>query len=90
VLEAHPDLPEILKTCRDRGEKEIARIAAEAASDLPQSAIRVYLERRIRYRLGASEAAGLQAFLERARPFVEDKKTATCSTSGSSVNTPTG
>ena len=51
--------------------------------ELTSGDARVYLEERIRYRLAAEDRAGLDRFLELARPLVQDAESEEpCSTSG--------
>ncbi|MAG57273.1 MAG: hypothetical protein CMJ83_13350 [Planctomycetes bacterium] len=88
----HPALAGLLERARDRGCQELQAIAEEEAAGAGLSAgvVRVYLEDRIRYRLAASDRAGLDRFLELARPFVHGAENDDpCSTSSSSASTQT-
>jgi chorismate dehydratase len=73
VLTRRPDLAARLDAARDAGERDREALVARAAPELgvPPEVSRVYLNRAIRYRLAAPERAGLDRFLELARPFVE-------------------
>lgn len=85
VLQRCPGLPAILEQARDRGVGAVDAIAAECGAwgDLSTEQARVYLTDRIRYRLAAPDRAGLERFLELARPLVEDcGNEEPCSTSG--------
>lgn len=95
VLRARPDLPAVLDAARDAGIASIPAIAAAAAPAcaLPEGLVRVYLQERIRYRLGAAESAGLATFLDLAKPLAGPLAPKgwipACSTSASSETTPT-
>ena len=64
-------LAALLEDARDAALADVPDLVETAAarSGLPSDVLQVYLTRRIRYRLAAPERAGLQAFLEMARPM---------------------
>lgn len=66
-------LARLLDGARFRGLRELPAAAREGAagSGLPRDLVRTYLERRIRFRLGPEERAGLRRFLHMARSLVE-------------------
>jgi chorismate dehydratase len=68
-----PLLP-ALASAADWGLEQLSALAAGAAAALrlPAAFLEVYLRERIRYRLGAAEAAGLETFLDLARPHLAD------------------
>ncbi len=94
LVAARPELAATLERARELGLARIDEIAADGAGPegLDAEAVRVYLRRRIRYRLGAAELDGLRRFLDRARPFVlggsAPEGTDACSTSVSSARIP--
>jgi chorismate dehydratase len=92
VVGRRDDLAQALGEARDRGTANVPAIARRAApaAALPEDLVRVYLTDRIRYRLGTLERAGLDGFLQRARPFLSSGQEGadSCSTSDSSERTP--
>ncbi len=85
VLQRHPGLPALLERARDEGCAAVGEIAEAYGEwgELTSGDARVYLEERIRYRLAAEDRAGLDRFLELARPLVQDAESEEpCSTSG--------
>ncbi len=93
-LRRWPDLGAKLTRARDAGVARLGAIAHAWASPLglPPEMLQVYLERRIRYRLGSAEEEGLRRFLALARPLAgadpATRTAAACSTSDSSGRTP--
>ncbi|HEX5135819.1 MAG TPA: MqnA/MqnD/SBP family protein [Planctomycetota bacterium] len=56
-----------LEAAHERGQRQIARYAREAALGLPAGAMERYLRERIRFRIGPREEEGLARFLARGR-----------------------
>ncbi len=71
TLADRQDLAALLEDARDAALADVPDLVETAAarSGLPGDVLQVYLTRRIRYRLAAPERAGLQTFLEMARPM---------------------
>jgi len=63
------EVARILEGAREEGLGRLAELARTAAAqhDFPEDTLRIYLERRLRYRLGPAEERGLAAFLDRSR-----------------------